>query len=446
MRTDKYFCAFLLYVQLFVFAYSEKNESIFIATNKWQIVKQGTLLPKGLHIRHNMQTKLTEAKLMDQEKMENKSLYDFSSNAMILHSNEEVKSEDDGSLIKEHFKDLKFSINDNNQYMKPNLYVKVPKTFTGPKTLEFDKELFNSLFNKFIMLKNTMNRINLPDKHVKAILEILNSLEHVIHHIDGGRLFTDMGGLSKIVLPCLNTSHNNIRAEALKLLGAAVNLNPEVQVKALEYNLIDKVLNLLTMKTNSLVKKRCIYALGALIRNFPTAQKSFLDYGGIYVFVLILSEENEDLELKCRTMKLVNDLITERQGVGFVANLKEYKDKADEYAATNFKNKLITQGYCQNLMNLMIRVFKQELKNPTNIENYEFLEVIIESMIRISKACKDEFHKNQREILKVINELVDFFEELSKHVDSKSIALINKQIMLVERLMVIIEIPVHDEL
>ncbi|KAI4484107.1 hypothetical protein M0804_007563 [Polistes exclamans] len=475
MRADKNLYVFLFYFHLFIFAYSEKNESVFVATNEWQIVKKGLALPKGLHIRYNMQTGLVEAKLMDQEKKEDKDLNDSNtSRSLILHPDEVIKSEEDDPLIKENLDDVEISTDairnvlkmresektdnkspdtkvlnvKNNFDNAPKFIKKLPyKLSTSDMVLESDKQLFDALFKKFQIFKDTMSKSRLLDKDIAIILETLNALEYIIHHVDNGRLFANMGGLTKIVIPCLNSTYSNIKAEALKLLGAAAQLNPEVQDKALEAGLIQKVLRLLWITTKHLVKTRCLYALSALIRNFPEAQKSFLDYGGLELFVKILIEEDEDFESKIRVMRLVNDLIIERQDIGYAAEPEEYDDNTtDEYAVTAFRNRLIIHGYCKNVMNLMIRIFKQELDDPTIIENYELLEVIIENMIRVSTICKKEFHKNQHEILDTINDLVDFYEDLSKYVDEDSISLINQQIMLVERLMVIIEIPLHDEL
>ena len=37
---------------------------VFIPTTEWQVVKEGQSIPKGLHVRMNLQTGLKEAKLM----------------------------------------------------------------------------------------------------------------------------------------------------------------------------------------------------------------------------------------------------------------------------------------------------------------------------------------------------------------------------------------------
>ncbi|XP_026465383.1 nucleotide exchange factor SIL1-like [Ctenocephalides felis] len=59
------------------------NSSTFIATNEWQVVKEGQVIPQGLHIRINLSTGLKEAKLL----VENKS------NALSITKNENIENE-----------------------------------------------------------------------------------------------------------------------------------------------------------------------------------------------------------------------------------------------------------------------------------------------------------------------------------------------------------------
>lgn len=44
-----------------------KFDDIFEPTAEWQVVKENQAIPKGLHVRLNMQTGLKEAKLMDDD-------------------------------------------------------------------------------------------------------------------------------------------------------------------------------------------------------------------------------------------------------------------------------------------------------------------------------------------------------------------------------------------
>lgn len=39
----------------------------FVATREWQIIKEGQSIPRGLHVRMNLQTGLKEAKLLEEK-------------------------------------------------------------------------------------------------------------------------------------------------------------------------------------------------------------------------------------------------------------------------------------------------------------------------------------------------------------------------------------------
>lgn len=50
---------------------SDTTVGDFIPSNEWQIVKPGQKIPAGLHIRSNLQTGITEAKLLDKHDNKN---------------------------------------------------------------------------------------------------------------------------------------------------------------------------------------------------------------------------------------------------------------------------------------------------------------------------------------------------------------------------------------
>ena len=41
------------------------SKSYFVATNEWQEIKEGQIVPSGLHYRMNLATRLKEAKLLE---------------------------------------------------------------------------------------------------------------------------------------------------------------------------------------------------------------------------------------------------------------------------------------------------------------------------------------------------------------------------------------------
>lgn len=221
--------------------------------------------------------------------------------------------------------------------------------------------------------------------------------------------------MNKIISPCLNGSNSEIKSEALRVLGVAVQSNPNVQLKALENDLVQKLLHILTTHSKVEVKSRCLFALSALIRQFPAAQKVWIDHGGIEIFGKMLI--NDQLQIQMKVMKLINDLIIERQNLQEITDVKQHQLKVNAYATVDIEQKLLTYEYCNHLCNLMITSFKDGLSDQSAIENYEFLETISNSMITAASICSDRFKESKDELLLIIQHLLKFYEDLNLLVD-----------------------------
>ncbi|KAG7201215.1 hypothetical protein KM043_004001 [Ampulex compressa] len=291
-----------LYVLPVIFAGDEKNESVFVPTREWQVVKKGIPISEGLHVRHNLQTGVTEAKLMDdtEDEKSNNNPSQSDSKSITLHPDKAVTNTDDINVsnTKEEAKQWKYPLDElkarlkkikaDEAKAKPNSDNKdnIPKKkFRDYETLKkelkeleinvtTDSDLLVTFFQEFNSHKNALATGTLSTSEVEEVLDILYNLEYLVHHIDNAKVFADMQGMSKIVSLCLNATNNEIKAEALRLLGAAVQSNPKVQLKALEHDFVQKLLRILSTNNKIEVKSRCLYALSALIRHYPAAQKS----------------------------------------------------------------------------------------------------------------------------------------------------------------------------
>lgn len=220
--------------------------------------------------------------------------------------------------------------------------------------------------------------------------------------------------MSKIISPCLNGTNNEIKAEALRLLGAAVQSNPKVQLKALENDFVQKLLHILSTNNKMEIKSRCLFALSALIRQFPAAQKVWIDHGGVEIFGKILIDDQ--LQVQIKVMRLINDLIIERQNLNEITDANQQL-KIKAYATADIEKKLLTYEYCNHLSNLMIESFKGEHSDQLRTDNYEFLETISDSMITIAPICIDRFRENKDELLPIIRHLLNFYQNLNLLMD-----------------------------
>lgn len=216
--------------------------------------------------------------------------------------------------------------------------------------------------------------------------------------------------MNKIISPCLNGTSNEIKIEALRLLGAAVQSNPKVQLKALESDFVQKLLHILSTTGKTDLKSRCLFALGALIRQFPIAQKVWVDHGGIEIFGQILVDGQ--LQVQMKVMKLINDLIVERQHIEHITDVAQQELRVQAYSAADIERKLLKYSYCDRLSNLMITSFKIDLSDLLRT-NYEFLKTISDSMITAAPICIDEWRKHKDEFLPIIQHILDLHHDLN---------------------------------
>ncbi|KAL0109721.1 hypothetical protein PUN28_014626 [Cardiocondyla obscurior] len=308
-----------------------------------------------------------------------------------------------------------------------------------------DSELLKRFFQKFQSYKDNVITGTLTNIDIEEVLDILNNLEYLLHQIDNAKIFSDMDGLTKIVSPCLNGTNNEIKSEALRLLGAAAQSNPKVQAKALENDFIQKVLHVLSTNSKIEVKSRCLFALSALIRQFPAAQKAWIDHGGLQLLGKILYDDQ--LLIQMKAMKLVNDLTIERRNLEEIYDPEQRQQKMREYAITDFELKLLGHDYCKLLSNLMIKCFEEKLTGRKfSIENNDFLEVVSDSMITISPICKTEFKNIKLMLLPVIDNLLHFYENPNIKLTVDETDVLKSLILLIERLKITIFEPSHDEL
>ncbi|KAL2714476.1 nucleotide exchange factor SIL1 [Vespula squamosa] len=479
MHTNIRLYSFLLYFHLFVFTRSEKNESVFVPSREWQTIKKGEPIPEGLHVRHNFQTGITEAKLIDDEETKeqdfNENTNQSHSKSLILHPDKMLRESENHEFVKKsirtkesealkvpitelkaRFKKIKESVTElPSELSDESAQTKVMHKLKAYEALKeelkaarvnitTDAEVLNTLFKKFQLYKDLMQSSSLLSEDIEILLDVLNGFEYLIHQIDIARLFADMEGISNIILPCLNSTYNEIKTEALRLLGAAVQSNPKVQAKALQKDLIQKLLHILSTNNKILVKTRCLFALSALVRHFPAAQKALFDHGGIEIFGKILSSDQVQTQLK--VMRLINDLIVERQDIEKISDIKQRYAKAKQYAITDLEQKLIMHRYCKYLSDLMIKSFKYELRDENEINNYELLEVISESMIMINPICKNEIYIDKHMLLKLINDMLHLYQNLIGIVESDEADIITNQIHLIKKLKIVLEMSLHEEL
>lgn len=181
--------------------------------------------------------------------------------------------------------------------------------------------------------------------------------------------------MAQIISPCLNSTIDDIKLESLRILGAAAQSNPKVQKKALEHDYIQKLLHIIATSSNLQVKSRSIFALSALVRHFPAAQKILLDHGALAIFSKILDSDQSKIQI--RVLNLMNDMIQERTSFDLIDNEKEKQLKLQAYEATELEAKLSGHDFCNRVVDLIERS-----------EDKELLDVIHGAISNFQKVCQ----------------------------------------------------------
>merc|ERR1719228_2462214 len=155
--------------------------------------------------------------------------------------------------------------------------------------------------------------------------EILEDLEYYVHKIDNALDFLHLSGMDQILLPSINSSTSSLRRMSCHLLGAAAQSNPKFQRAAHEAGLVGPLLRLVSLDPVIEVSSKALYALSAILRNFPEAQSTFLRQGGLGVFTNLFDREGREYnKLQVKMVTLLHDLLLERQSTNPVVR-KSYE-------------------------------------------------------------------------------------------------------------------------
>ncbi|KAL1449832.1 hypothetical protein WDU94_002305, partial [Cyamophila willieti] len=231
------------------------KKTTFKATQEWQTVQEGDILPSGLHYRMNLETGKKEAKLIDMN--DNKddngktSALTYDETKQVVNIEDKVaesirKIDDENPSVRTldpaTESEIKQFIKEGKKKDEFRNYEELKSIFDEMNiTVETDIDIMNKLLATFTLPANTeVDDVNLESD----VINYLKDFEYLVSQIDNARHFVSRNGITQIILPCLNSSNFEIKTEALKLLGSAVQNNIPVQIKALEQNILQPILHL----------------------------------------------------------------------------------------------------------------------------------------------------------------------------------------------------------
>ncbi|SBT31766.1 conserved Plasmodium protein, unknown function [Plasmodium ovale wallikeri] len=176
------------------------------------------------------------------------------------------------------------------------------------------------------------------------------------------------------LLNLLENPNNHILESVLQILSLALSNNPILQDSVFKKNGLKKLLIKLQESQKTIIDKKLITAISALIRHHDEAENKFIDYGGIAFLVYGMQtniykyQEKSALLLKhlIHQNKISFEIFEKNKimkGLVCLANNKNIDETGIQYGETtaelflalmqNHRHKLAKYGYLQNLKTLI---------------------------------------------------------------------------------------------
>lgn len=220
----------------------------FQPTNEWQVVREGQSVPKGLHVRLDMQTGLQEAKLLDES--DKTDTEDPNKKAI-----EVVVNEEEGLIPLEEEKE-------------------VPEDESDVKLKHQVKNLESSHHELSPSLETLQNY---KAATAPVLTSALESLADLGHELDFGALIVKQENLQPLLSIIQDTSFlPSIRETAVRALGASLRNNPDALNAASTHkittllittmkSILDNSSSISTDAQSNKLVGRLIYALGSIV-------------------------------------------------------------------------------------------------------------------------------------------------------------------------------------
>ncbi|MCO5599377.1 hypothetical protein L7F22_053479 [Adiantum nelumboides] len=150
---------------------------------------------------------------------------------------------------------------------------------------------------------------SLEDKR-HALQELLELVEPIYNSND----FQKLGGLV-VVVNELDTKEQDLRTLAAWVLGKASQNNEAVQNQLLELGVIPILMKMARSKSTEEAVK-ALYALSAVIRNYPVGQEQFYSLEGASLLEDLMKDRSYDIRLRRKSLFLVADLAEQQKESG----------------------------------------------------------------------------------------------------------------------------------
>ncbi|VDO00879.1 unnamed protein product [Rodentolepis nana] len=324
-------CCALVALHLIVVLSSNRE---FIPTHEWQVVQKNQVVPTGIHVRFDLKSGLTLAKLVD--KNDDDENYD-----VVLAQNPKATS-DDFSSSKEkldlHKMDVKLDTSPN---FRP--YSELKKDYEEIiKVAKSESAVLTKLFGDFENSKSD-----------EESLLILEEMEDLLRKFDNAVDLTRNGKLA-IFINKLSIVSSAVKVRILSCLAAALQSNPPVKIEMYKTGLLNTLVQLwhqelLMYNADSSVIDHSLLATSVFIRNFPVAQKNLFGprvSGDVPVGYDLLKRTlvfaADNTKIKTRVFSLLGDLLDEYNST----KMDNTSTNLSQYESVKLADNLPKYGFC----------------------------------------------------------------------------------------------------
>jgi len=361
-------------------AQSVGNPGEFIPTHEWQVVQEGQAVPAGLHIKFDMTTGGKWAKLLDDGKQTSKALV--------------LKEEGSTGVPKTKTKplDIKAVKEQLKNFKETKKLSESEKNTTEKKKFRSMEEIREELGEyqmveeaDFTVMKRLLVAAADTDGQQSVRLHALQELEYYLHQVDNANDFIKIDGLKKM-MEILDKKCPELRAEAIHVMGTAIQGNQAVQIRAVEIKAVEKLLALLNGENEDFAtRKKCLYSLSCLLRHFPHAQHLFSVHHGFETLARLLAESPHE-KLKIKAMQLVSDLQQERVDTEAQRVSADRDEKLNQYRRFNLTGTLLKIDWCEKVVGALAAGSRSSL---------DLKEKAAEAMLNLLEVCHDRLNENE---------------------------------------------------
>ncbi|RUS87772.1 hypothetical protein EGW08_004437 [Elysia chlorotica] len=382
---------------------SDFSTEEFQATDEWQEVKKGQKIPPGLHVQMDLQTGKKQAKKMEQSSKPTVKRWDAGENMGFIKTEKPRYTRDQ---LKAALKDFKYQ-DISTEEEERNKQIK--KKFRSYDELKKDlADIKLAVKTEADIVKDLTNKLNESSKDQSELKTILIDLEYYLHQIDNAQLFCDLGGMNSI-MKLMNNTAEEIRETACHTLGAAMQSNAKVQVTAMDSGVLHHLIRGLVIEPAKIVRKRMLFALSTLLRQFPFAQKKFLEEGGLTALASLFKKA-DDKNIQIKIVTLLTDLLNESDlNVDVSSSDSPVQDeRSKQYQSIKLREAMTSTGWCR-LMPTLLHGSHQQTEHDS-------VEKVVLAMSAVAEACSTQFSTTRP----TLQALLKRYSELAKEEQAAS--------------------------